>query len=317
MLTERWLDFSPKVAETLGLGEALLLSCCITAQRFGTGSETCLAESTLARLLPFWQPETWARLFKQLGDVGVLSVLAQPDVDDADADACWRLRLHADGLWAAPAPPGAATAAVMPCANPLSTSLAEAVGLEGAVLISFLDTARSYQADARLGAVRVTDATLRAFLPFWDLETFRVVVDDLVETGVVCAWPADGADDAAGAGGLLLAFAEDLAASESPRFVEPVAKGREATILPDDWQAAQATLDALLDCGVEQQFIACQQREFVVYWRERGEARSEWNTRFFNRALKQWRRETEQRRRAGSDGAMDSYGRLADRSWDS
>ena len=318
LLNDRWLSFCPGVAEALGLEEAVLLSCCAAAQRLSGASEPTLSEAALAEALPFWEPATWRRAFARLEELGVLTALSRPgDAEPAGEGARWRLRLSADGLWSEPGPVGAAGSGI-PFERQASLSVAEAVGLEGAVLVSFLDEALRHGVGDERRAVSVTEAALRASLPFWDLEALRRVAAELEEAGVVRSWPLGEPPD--GADGVRLAFADDVDAPDvdapdldAPDLDAPLGEA-PASVLPADWRPGEATISALRESGVDARFIESQRREFTLYWRERGEARPAWDSRFFQRVLKQWQRERERSRRDGA-GAMDSYGRLADRSW--
>lgn len=62
--------------------------------------------------------------------------------------------------------------------------------------------------------------------------------------------------------------------------------------LDGDWQPSADALEILRRAGVNQQFIEDAVPEFVLYWSERGEASSTWNSKFIAHIRRQWARFT-------------------------
>ncbi len=299
LLTERLLVFQPAIAEAIGLEDAVMLSCCYAAQRLGAGHEPVIAEPAFAALLPFWSAEQRAAILRRMEEAELLSVRREPH---KSADGDWQLTLCAEALWSEPMP--------MPAVASLSPSVAATLGLDGAVLLSFLDELQRYQRNAEgRCTLRVSATARRAALPFWDLAELRAVARDLEALGVLTLLSSDGDDD------WEIALQEDAAPPTAPApasVTEPPPRAAP-TVLPLDWEPDEATLSALAEMGVDEQFIGVQRLEFKLYWRERGETRSAWNSRFFQRVQGQW--ELKERDAEKSHNTIGSYERLADRSW--
>ncbi len=67
---------------------------------------------------------------------------------------------------------------------------------------------------------------------------------------------------------------------------------QRATEMPDQWQPDQDAVEILQRAGVDKQFIEDAIPEFVLYWRERGDSTSTWNSKFVQHIRLQWARFT-------------------------
>ena len=66
------------------------------------------------------------------------------------------------------------------------------------------------------------------------------------------------------------------------------AKVRQNTAMVDGWQPGSDVLEILLRAGVERDFIHDSVPEFVLYWRERGELSTTWDSKFLQHVRRQW-----------------------------
>lgn len=73
------------------------------------------------------------------------------------------------------------------------------------------------------------------------------------------------------------------------RIGEPGDAGAPMT---NDWRPSADAVEILVRSGVEPEFIDDAVAEFVLYWRERGEVTSTWNSRFIAHIRRQWARYT-------------------------
>ena len=62
------------------------------------------------------------------------------------------------------------------------------------------------------------------------------------------------------------------------------------TAMTREWQPDQDTLEILTRAGVESSFIQDCVSEFILYWREKGDAHDTWNTKFVSWVRNQWTR---------------------------
>lgn len=66
------------------------------------------------------------------------------------------------------------------------------------------------------------------------------------------------------------------------------AKLRQNTAMSDDWHAGSDVIEILLRAGVSQEFIRDSVPEFVLYWRDRGELSTTWDSKFLQHVRRQW-----------------------------
>jgi len=58
------------------------------------------------------------------------------------------------------------------------------------------------------------------------------------------------------------------------------------------WQPSEDAIEILLRMGIHQNFIDDAVAEFILYWQERGEAQTTWNSKFVGHVKRQWARYT-------------------------
>ncbi len=68
------------------------------------------------------------------------------------------------------------------------------------------------------------------------------------------------------------------------------AAAKSNTAMGDHWRPGEDALTILLRSGIEQQFIEDAIPEFILYWRDRGDVSSTWDTRFIAHIRRQWAR---------------------------
>lgn len=66
------------------------------------------------------------------------------------------------------------------------------------------------------------------------------------------------------------------------------AKLRQNTAMTADWRPGPDAVEILQRAGVSREFIADSVPEFVLYWRERGEQHSTWDSKFLQHVRRQW-----------------------------
>ncbi len=111
------------------------------------------------------------------------------------------------------------------------------------------------------------------------------------------------------------------------RFRAAELHGREPKPIARDWRPDAVCLEILQLAQIDEEWAAGQVREFVLYWRETGEARESWNTIFLQRMKQLWAQrlkrqangetDAEDQVPAGAIGTGDRawLQRVTDRSW--
>lgn len=172
----------------------------------------------------------------------------------------------------------------------VSPALAATIGLEEAVMVHVLAELLTFRAAERLEShpdlefVLLGEADTGRFFPFWkpaDIDRIRLQLmqlDMLVyephPTEKGAAWYALQRMDSA------------------PRQQSRVRRRRGATgPIPPDWRPDVQWIMQCRQQNIPEDFVQAQIPRFVLYWRERGEARFSWGNEFYRHVLKLWREE--------------------------
>ena len=135
-----------------------------------------------------------------------------------------------------------------------------------------------------LDFVLLSAADAGRFFPFWnpaDIDRIRL---RLMQLDMLAYEPHP---EAAGAAWYALQRID-----KAPRQPSRVRRRRGTTgPIPPDWQPDAEWVKQCRQLNIPEDFIHAQVARFVMYWRERGEARYSWGNEFVRYALKQWREE--------------------------
>ncbi|MAY39445.1 MULTISPECIES: DnaT-like ssDNA-binding domain-containing protein [Spongiibacter] len=265
-LLERPLLVSPTLAATIGLECALLYQLLIEWQplleaRPRQGQDWYLLDrERLQAQLPFWQPRDIDRIFQQLHDQGLI-IIGSALISNAR-----NLRLAFPGREAAPS-----TSAQQAPASPPATAPSRASSpVPGKQCIS-----ADWQPDpAALEYLqrfsRIPSTFIDACLPEF-IAHYR-------ESGEArSSWSST--------------FSQFVSRRWKKQQYQEIEQAREQ-VLDNDWRPSQDAWEILLRDGISQHFIEDALPEFILYWRERGTADSNWNSRFLQHIRLQWARYT-------------------------
>lgn len=263
------LVFSPALAATIGLEEAILLHL---LHDIGIGQRARdpqfeVAVSTLEQLLPFWDQATLRRVAAGLADKGVLLIHS-----DAQADS---LRFSFNEQKPEPAP-SAQRPAYAERRAPDNTRVERRAAARpggaplrprGATLLS-----RDWQPDEDLlQLLELNNGIPRAF-SLEQLEDFIFYWTDRNE--VSHTWASR--------------FRSHVLHNWRRRE-QRVAEERRPEQGPDsDWYPSPDALQILERSGVNAEFIEDAIPEFILFWRERGASDSTWNSKFIAHIRRQW-----------------------------
>ena len=188
----------------------------------------------------------------------------------------------------------------------VSPALAATIGLEEAVMVHVLAELLTFRAAERLEShpnldfVLLSEADAGRFFPFWkpaDIDRIRL---KLMQLDMVVYEPHPTEEGAA--------WYALQRMDSAPRQQSRVRRRRGTTgPIPPDWQPDAQWIMQCRQQNIPEDFVHAQVPRFVLYWRERGEARFSWGNEFYRHVLKLWREEQT------ASGARERFG---DMSWD-
>lgn len=262
LIPERAISVSPSLAATLGLEEAVMLSLLTEAMSYLTpvqsnGFQWChLKDDQVQRLMPFWSDHDIARIAKSLRDKGVLLISSAPYFESHELRVALNERKGPAGFSAqvSQSPLNRPHNQVSPGASPMAPN--------------WQPTEDVY---TQLAQHNVPRAFAREQIPEF-----------------VTYWREQG----------------QSAHSWGAKFIQQVLRkwreqetefGRREQEAPmaSGWRPSPDAIDVLVrHAGINQCFVEDAIAEFVLYWRERGEASRTWNSKFIQHVRRQWARYT-------------------------
>ena len=315
LIPDRQLTFSPELAETIGLEEAVLLQA-LGEELTDREAWTAISLARLQATLSFWSVDQIADLIAKLVNLGILqrrpsqtpgSVLLSAAADTSvsnGAPSCpaTELRPSEGGRWQ----PSAALEDLIALTHGIprhfiASIAAQFVGTQGTeidtqfrqlVLARWRD---SQQSEAQAGQSQAFEINLP---PPFDRD-----------------WvPSQDALDILAQAGIDIVFAESVRAefilywSErggppkevNSRFVEHVRRrwlkhtsqlhhSTEPTRIPRDWQPDAAVYETLSLAGITEPQAKALLPEFVMYWVDSNEVHTSWNSKFLQHVKRQCR----------------------------
>ncbi|MEE4202405.1 MAG: DnaT-like ssDNA-binding domain-containing protein [Halieaceae bacterium] len=339
LIPDRQLTFSPDLAQTIGLEEAILLQG--IGHRLAQGGRWhTLQFNALAEEFPFWSAAQIQSLLQRLSELGILSLLPAEDSASlrvALAETHRAANMTEPSTAAPVAEPIAARPASWQPPQPLLELLQMNHGIDRefalAQLQSFqegdLPTRESRYRQHVLGAWRQAQARHPVFeIPQpprfdGDWQPSADAMDILRQGGVdaefvasvraefILYWRERGGPPK-DVNSRFVAFVRQRWA----RYQSGLTHTREPQRLQRDWQPDPSVWDLLDMAGVDRQFVREKLPEFVLYWVDSNELHTSWNSKFLQHIKHQWRRHqaggaNDQNAIGGGTGAV---GRTRDRS---
>ena len=256
LVPERQLVFSPALAATIGLGEAILLQ---QLQGFfdhhspelrGGHAWLSVERALLLRLLPFWGIEDLQRISRSLVDKGVLLVSSPPLPQSERLVFALNERVpQADSqAGAAPllAPPARRSAGLLPLHWGPSEDMLQLLALNHNI-------PRQFALDQ-----------LEDFIYYWrERGETSHAWENKFRQHVVSNW-------------------RHHQQGEAEAFRAPTPR------LDNSWRPSLDALEIMERGGIDREFIDEAIPEFILYWRERGAAPKELNSKFIQHIRIQW-----------------------------
>lgn len=263
LVPERQLLFSPGLAATIGLGEAILLQHLqgLLAHRdpqLRDGHAWLSVErELLLRTLPFWSVEDLQRLSRSLVDKGVLLVSSPPLYEAQQLVFALNEKVHRVrpeppvAPTSPPPPPSRRSACLLPVHWSPSEDLVQLLALNHNI-------PRQFALDQ-----------LEDFIYYWrERGESSHAWENKFRQHVMTNWRRQ-------------------QQQRAEAFRQP-----ETTRLDNSWRPSLDALEIMERGGIDPEFIDEAIPEFILYWRERGAAPKELNSKFIQHIRMQWARYT-------------------------
>lgn len=195
----------------------------------------------------------------------------------------------------------------------ISPTLAATIGLEEAVLLHVLTEQMAYRKPRiknQLRWVELSQDDLSKALPFWALIDIKRVQKSLQDLGLILLDPQTAKQDSCffavnqrveegeALGAAPPSYdAKQVRAQPSTNTMPPTQAG--ATYIPLNWQPGDDWIKQCKQQNIPEEFVRDLVAGFVMYWRERKQARFSWGNAFYKFVLREWR--TEQTRRGARE----------------
>lgn len=341
---ERPLVFSPTLAATVGLEEAILLQLLADFAAL-QGDDICeLDADLLQRAAPFWSAGDFERVARSLRDKGVLSLHSAP------LSQSRRLRFSfeqqsAPAPAATTAPPGRGSAARLSSLWRPDEDLLQLLSLNHGIprdfaleqLEDFLLYWRSRGDSHHAWPSRFRAHVLRRWREREQADAQREHADAIHDS-----WqPSEDAVQILERAGVNRTFIEDAipefvlywrergAASSTwnskfiahirrqwARYSASMQHEEEPRPIPSGWQPSEDVLDILRMANIDLEFARELLPEFVLFWRDAGTPLRSWNSKFLQHVKYQWaNRHHMGQHHAGTNRSQSAFQRLTDRSW--
>ncbi len=274
IIPERQLVFSPELAQTIGLEEAILLQhlqqlCEHQSGQRHNGLCYFRAERTyLQRTLPFWGVEELHRIARSLADKGIIVIDSAPLM--SSEELLFALSFSApESVPTIPTEHSAASdAQALPAGAPEPPPYRRSAGILPAHWAPSEDMLQLLSLNHNIPRQFAMDQ-LEDFIYYWR------------ERGETShAWENK--------------FRQHVTANWRRRQQHQAESflPQQSTTLDQHWRPSEDAMEIMLRAGIERDFIEQAIPEFILYWRERGAAPKGLNSKFIQHIRIQWAKYT-------------------------
>lgn len=324
LLPERQLLVSPQLAATLGLEEALLYQ--LLGDFMAQGEPQMrnnfqwlsIDASALQKLLPFWQPYDIRRILGSLRDKGVLLIGAHSFTNDREFQFAFNETPRARSPDNPPAPVSRMRQPIDRSWQPepdLLRQLAQ-YGIPHQFSLEQVPEFVTYWQERGEPQHSWSSKFLKQVLRLWrEQETRDRQLSREVRMAANWRPSADALEILVRQAGINRNFVEDAIPEfilywqergdrrstwntdfvrhvkrQWARFRVTLEHDSDPHLLPGDWQPNEDLFEVLQLANIPRSFAEQQLPEFILYWRESGQALSSWNTKFLQHIKRQWAR---------------------------
>lgn len=266
LLPERTLSFSPTLAQAIGLEEAILLQglqeIAFHSPHSAAGQQQwCQAsEQVLTNLFPFWNPTQITSLVSNLAQKGMLLLSSGPYEQVRHLYFTLDLPAQAAANRNSPSP------TVKPAANPRPTPAVQ-------------------QQQARSGSATTIHHDWQPDSSVFAQTRQQGIGDEFVKEQLpefVSYWLQRGATS--------YAWGSTFVKHVIREWRHKQARESKQVEISRQWRPSEDAMEILLRIDISREFIEDAIAEFVLYWRERGDATTTWNSKFITHVKRQWAR---------------------------
>lgn len=319
LIPDRQLTFSPDLAATIGLGEAILLQGIAPQIPQTPGRWHALVMTSLEKNFPFWQRHEILHLLKRLAELGVIAILTEDDgatvrvslAGEHSKTGEYQPSEHSQGASLQPLQPRVAPEDTWQPSEGVLDLLALNHGIDRQFALSQLANFERGVAD------RTRDSRFRQHvLAIWrrqqhqhpaftiseppkfdaDWHPSHDAMEIMVRSGVdpefidtlrpefVLYWREKGGPPKE-VNSRFISFVRQ----RWSRFAGGLVHSTEPTRIGSAWQPSNEVFEILDMAGISRDFARQRMPEFVLYWSDSNEMHTSWNSKFLQHVKHQWR----------------------------
>lgn len=259
LISESSLVFSPQLAATIGLEEAIMLQVLHNAALLQSSTPYTLSVRGLAATLAFWSLQDLQRVVKSLCDKGVIQLQSPPLTQTDIMSFLFDSNELIDSNQSAQIAQTAQT-------SPTATITKQPQRGANRISPHFKPNKTVL---AQLAQHNISEPFIwqqvTSFVTYWrDRDEIAHSWDAKFLDHVIRRWQHNRAD---------------------VHFLQPTA---EPGSIQQSWQPSADAIEILHRNGINALFIEDAIPEFVLYWRERGNVTTTWNSKFIQHIKRQW-----------------------------
>ena len=275
LLPSRQFVFSPDLAATIGLEEAILLQCLSetsydqTAETQSDYSWYQIEANCLEKRLPFWSRVDLGRITENLRQKGVILLASPPLSECGHVRFAFNEKQVAARAATLEQTPASASASANPHPNQARPITNTWRPDESAVkLLTQQGVPENFSRDC-----------VPEFIQYWNERgEARNAWGNRFVSHVLHRWRDYEAR-----------IHREQKEADIPSWASGTARARQPNPMNRDWKPSTDALEILeIQAGIHRNFIEDALPEFVLYWSEKGEHSNTWNARFINHVKRQW-----------------------------
>ncbi|HCM04495.1 MAG TPA: hypothetical protein DIC30_00655 [Oceanospirillales bacterium] len=274
LIADKTLVFSPALAATIGLEEAITLTWLNDIAQAMGGIQWHINNEQVRQVFPFWDDQKIRLALRSLHEKGLIQLISPLFPDAPQLIFCFpdQSRQAAQSIQQEPAQQPTFKQPMQQQWQPSRDGLnrLQQHGIPDSYSLSKLD---EFILQARENGNNRND---------WNTQFFRFIKKHWVYTQTDAHKKQQRIAEKAS-----FSTHHTQAPDRQERFQ---ARREEAGPIAQQWQPSLDAQQILQRAGIDAQFIQDSIPEFVLYWQERGDAHKTWNTKFIQHVRQQWAR---------------------------